>query len=161
MKTLIIYASKYGCTEKCTKLLRDRLNGEVEIVNIKVKSIPEMTSYDNIIVGGSIYMGRIQKEINQFCLKNIGVLEKKNLGFFICCMNENDMAEKQLTASFPEGLLKNAVAIGFFGGEFIFEKMNFLEKTIIKKISKTNKDSSKLLQENIDTYAQLMNNIKG
>ena len=76
-------------------------------------------------------------------------------------MNENDIAEKQLTSSFPEGLLKNAVATGFFGGEFIFKKMNFIEKTIIKKISKSDKDSSKVMQENIDTFAQIMNNIKG
>ena len=157
MKTLIIYASKYGCTEKCSNLLKDKLHGEVEIVDIKKESIPEITLFDNIIVGGSIYMGRIQKEISQFCLNNISMLEKKNLGFFICCMNENEIAEKQINTSFPEGLLKNAVATGCFGGEFTFKKMNFLEKFIIKKISKTNKDSSKLLQGNIDKFAQLIN----
>ena len=159
MKTLIIYASKYGCTEKCINLLKDKLHGEVEIVDIKKESIPEITLFDNIIVGGSIYIGRIQKEISQFCLNNISMLEKKNLGFFICCMNENEIAEKQINTSFPGVLLKNAVATGWFGGEFTFKKMNFLEKFIIKKISKTNKDSSKLLQQNINNFAQLMNNV--
>jgi menaquinone-dependent protoporphyrinogen oxidase len=159
MKTLIIYASKYGSAEKCSNLLRDKLNDEVEIVNIKKESIPEITLFDNIIVGGSIYMGRIQKEVKQFCLKNISVLKNKNLGFFICCMNENEGAEKQINTSFPEELLKNAVARGYFGGEFKFKKMNFLEGFIIKKISKTSEDSSKLLQENINEFAQLMNNI--
>ena len=157
MKTLIIYASKYGCTEKCINLLKDKLHGEVEIVDIKKESIPEITLFDNIIVGGSIYIGRIQKEISQFCLNNISMLEKKNLGFFICCMNENEIAEKQINTSFPGVLLKNAVATGWFGGEFTFKKMNFLEKLIIKKISKTNKDSSKVLQGNIDKFAQLIN----
>jgi len=159
MKTLIIYASKYGTTEKCGNLLRDKLHNEVEIVNIKKESIPEINTFDNIIVGGSIYMGKIQKEVYKFCLKNANVLKNKNLGFFICCMSENEAAGKQINSSFPEELLKDAVAIGCFGGEFKFKKMNFFERFIIKKISKTSEDSSKLLQESINEFAQLMNNV--
>jgi menaquinone-dependent protoporphyrinogen oxidase len=159
MKTLIIYASKYGATEKCSNLLKDKLHNEVEIVNIKKESIPEINMFDKIIIGGSIYMGKIQKEVNQFCLKNASVLKNKKLGFFICCMSENEVAEKQINNSFPEELLKNAVARGCFGGEFNFKKMNFIEGVIIKKISKTSEDSSKLLKENINEFAQLMNNV--
>ena len=35
MKTLIIYSTKYGCTEKRVKTLSERLTGEVELINIK------------------------------------------------------------------------------------------------------------------------------
>jgi menaquinone-dependent protoporphyrinogen oxidase len=159
MKTLIIYASKHGCTEKCSNLLKNRLNGEVKIVDIKKDSIPEITAFDNIIVGGSIYMGRIQKEINNFCLKNSNTLIKKKLGFFTCGMSENDIAEKQINTSFPEELLTNTVAKAYFGGEFIFKKMNFFERFIVKKISKVNKDISKISKENINKFAQLINNV--
>jgi len=159
MKTLIIYASKHGCTEKCSKLLMDKLNGEVKIVDIKKETIPDVTLFDNIIIGGSVYMGRIQKEVNQFCLKNISVLKKKKLGFFICCMGENDVAEKQINTSFPEELLTNAVAKEYFGGEFIFKKMNFFERFIVKKVSKTDKDKSTVSKESINRFAQLINNI--
>ena len=158
MKTVIIYASKHGCTEKCSNLLKDKLHGEVKIVDIKKESMPEIILFDNIIIGGSIYMGRIQKEVNAFCLKNISALKKKKLGFFICCMSENEIAEKQIHTSFPEELLTDAIATQYFGGEFIFKKMNVLERFIIKKISKTNKDTSTLSQENINKFAQLINN---
>lgn len=158
MKTLIIYASKHGCTEKCSNILKDKLNGEVKIVDIKKDSIPEITAFDNIIVGGSIYMGRIQKKINNFCLKNSTTLKNKKLGFFTCGMSENEIAEKQINTSFPEELLTNAIAKSYFGGEFIFEKMNFFESFIVKKISKTNKDISKISKENINKFAQLINN---
>jgi menaquinone-dependent protoporphyrinogen oxidase len=158
MKTLIIYASKHGCTEKCSNFLKDNLNGEVKIVNIKKDSLPEITAFDNIVVGGSIYMGRIQKEINNFCLKNINTLKNKKLGFFTCGMSENEIAEKQISSSFPEELLTNSVAKEYFGGEFIFRKMNFIERFIVKKISKTNKDISKISKENINKFAQLINN---
>ena len=159
MKTLIIYASKHGCTEKCSRLLMDKLNGEVKIVDIKKERVPELALFDNIIIGGSVYIGKIQKEVKQFCLKNISVLKKKKLGFFICCMSENDIAEKEIDTSFPEELLTNAVARGYFGGEFIFKKMNVFERFIIKKISKTDKDSSTISKENINKFAQLINNV--
>lgn len=158
MKTLIIYASKHGCTEKCSNLLKDKLNGEVKIVDIKKDSIPEITAFDNIIVGGSIYVGKIQKEIKNFCLKNSSTLVNKKLGFFTCGMSENEIAEKQISTSFPEELLTNAVAKAYFGGEFIFKKMNFFERFIIKKVSKTNKDTSKISKENINKFARLINN---
>lgn len=159
MKTLIIYASKHGCTEKCSKLLMDKLNGEVKIVNIKKESVPEITLFDNIIIGGSVYVGSIQKEVNEFCLKNVNALKGKKLGFFICCMRENDIAEAQINTSFPKELLANAVAKGYFGGEFIFEKMNFLERLIVKKVSKINKDTSSISKENINKFAHLINNV--
>ena len=159
MKTLIIYASKYGCTEKCSNLLKDKLIGEVKIVNMKKENVPDINLFDNIIIGGSIYMGKIQKRVNEFCIKNNSTLTNKKLGFFICCMSEKDIAEKQIKASFPEELLSKAIAIEHFGGEFIFEKMNFLERFIIKKISKTSNDKSTILEENINKFAQLINNI--
>ena len=159
MKTLIIYASKHGCTEKCSNLLKGKLNGEVKIVDIKKDNVPEIALFDKIIIGGSIYMGRIQKELNEFCLKNISTLKNKKLGFFICCMKENDIAETQISNSFPEELLINAITRGYFGGEFIFKKMNFLERLIVKKVSKINKDTSTLSKENIIKFAQSINNV--
>ncbi len=35
MNTLIVYASKYGCTEKCARLLADQLTGTVELHHLK------------------------------------------------------------------------------------------------------------------------------
>ena len=35
MKTLILFASKYGGSEKCANLLSEKLNGDVTVVNLK------------------------------------------------------------------------------------------------------------------------------
>lgn len=158
MKTLIIYATKYGCTENCSKLLKDKLIGEVTTVNIKNDTIPDITSFDNIIVGGSIYIGKIQKEIRNFCTENLNVLNKKNIGLFICAM-QKDNIETELNSAFPDELLSHAVVKESFGGEFIFKKMNFLERFIIKMIAKTENDISDISKENINKFAQLMNNL--
>lgn len=66
MKTLIVYGTKHGTTEKCSKFLKDKLSGEVVIINIKKENMPDITTFNNIIIGGSIYMGQIQKEVKIF-----------------------------------------------------------------------------------------------
>lgn len=156
MKALIVYGTKHGSAEKCSKLLKHKLAGEVIAVNIKNDNIPDITSFDNIIIGGSIYMGQIQKEIKSFCSKNFNILKGKRVGLFICGLNDKDIST-QLSNSFPEVLLTNAIAKEYFGGEIIFENMNFLERFIMKKVGKTDKDTSKLIEENINRFAKLIN----
>ncbi|EPY6471102.1 flavodoxin domain-containing protein [Clostridium sporogenes] len=156
MKTLIIYGTKHGTTEKCSKFLKEKLLGDIVTINIKKENVPDINSFDNIIIGGSIYMGQIQKEVKNFCIENINILKEKRVGVFICGFNEKDM-EVQLNNAFPKELLTNAVAKECFGGEFIFKNMNFFERFIMKKISKIDKDTSKISEENINKFAQLIN----
>jgi menaquinone-dependent protoporphyrinogen oxidase len=171
MKTIIIYASKHGSAEKCSELLKGKLHGEVTIVNIKKEATPDITSFDNIIVGGSIYMGKIQKTVSEFCLKNLNELKNKRIGLFICCMNIKE-AEMQLNNSFPKELVSIAATKECFGGEFNLKEMNFMEKAITKMVSKMlakndpslatkdiKKDVSMISEENINKFAEIMNNI--
>lgn len=156
MKTLIVYGTKHGTTEKCSKLLKDKLQGEVVVVNIKKDHVPDITSFDNIIIGGSIYAGQIRKEIKNFCFKNLNALKGKRVGFFICGMNDKDVSA-QLNNYFPEELLTTATAKEYFGGEVIFNNMNFFERFIMKKVAKTDKDISKISEGNINKFAELIN----
>lgn len=156
MKTLIIYASKHGSAETCSKLLKGKLTGEVNVVNIKKDTIPDLASFDKIIIGGSIYVGKIQKEISSFCSKNLNELKKKKLGLFICCMNK-ESEEMELNTAFPKELLDCAVSKEIFGGEFRLRDMNMLERFAVKVISKTDKEVSMLSEENISKLARLLN----
>lgn len=157
MNTLIVYSTKYGCTEKCAGILSERLEGKVDMCNLRENNVPNLTQYDKVIIGGSIYMGRIQKEVSEFCTANLAALIGKKTGFFICCMRDGEEAKAHIKDAFPQELLTNAVAAEYFGGEFIFKKMNFMERMIVKKVSKIDKDTSNISEENIDKFAQLMN----
>lgn len=168
MSTLIAYASKHGSSKKCAELLSKKLTGNIEIINLKEHGGVDLSDFDKIIIGGSIYAGRIQKEVNEFCLKNIDTLRKKKIGVFICCMNKNE-SEKQLNSAFPEEIIRLAATKECFGGEFNFKDMSFIERFITKMISKslskndpsniidTTKDISMLSEENIDKFAMAMN----
>ncbi len=83
MKTLIVYASKTGTTEKCAKEINRQLK-DSKIVNISYQN-EQIKNYDLIIIGSPIRMGRIDKKIKKFLLNNIEILKLKTVAYFICC----------------------------------------------------------------------------
>jgi len=156
MKTLIVYATRHGCTEKCALKLQNSFAGETQLLNLKKSAKINLNDFETIIIGGSIHAGQIQKKVKNFCQKNSDLLKTKKIGLFVCCMEEGEKAAKQLEEAFPTELLKHASAIGIFGGEFNFEKMNFLERAAIRKIAGINRSISKIKQEEIDKFLALM-----
>lgn len=157
MKTLITYCSSHGCTEKVAGQIRNFLGEDVILHNLKSKTQPLLNDFDRVIIGGSIHAGQIQKKIRDFCAQNSKVLLDKELGLFICCMEEGEKAEEEFRNVFPEELRKHAKATACLGGEFNFEKMNFLERMIIRKVAKVNHSVSNLNQKAIRQFSQEMN----
>lgn len=156
MKTLIIYNSKHGTTEKVAAMIADRLDeNEVYLINLKFKAKIDLELYDKIIIGGSIHMGQIQKVIKDLVNDHLQELLQKQLGLFICCMNE-DKAEEEFENAFPEELRKHAVATGIMGGELLFEKMNFLDKFIVRTVSGQKETVSKIKFSAIDKFTEAM-----
>ena len=155
MSTLIVYASKYGFTKTCAEILAKKLGENVDIYDLN-SNFPDLMKYDKVIVGGSIYAGKIRKPVMRFCTDNVNTLKGKKLGLFICGMAKEDDAQKQLESSFPQELLAVCAAKGFFGGECNYEKMNFLEKFIMKKITGSKQSQSKIAEDNITRFAGMM-----
>lgn len=158
MKTLIVYASKYGCTETCAKRLAEQMTGDTELLSLKEKKDAiEWDAYDTVIVGGSVYVGKIQKEVSEFCAKHLELLKQKRIGLFICGMQEDDVLQQELLQSFPEELVTIAIAKDHLGGAFDFEKMNLMERMIVKKVSKVTASVSNISEDSISTFAIAMN----
>ncbi|HKI88303.1 MAG TPA: flavodoxin domain-containing protein [Draconibacterium sp.] len=159
MKTLIAYATTHGCTEKASNELKKHLDGEVVLVNLKKVSQPDLAFFERVIIGGSIHAGQVQKRVKEFCKKNLMELQNKELGLFICCMEEGETAQKQLMGAYPEELLQEAKSTAFFGGEFDFEKMNFIQKLIVKKVAHIRTSTSKVDHEAIHNFSKRMDRI--
>lgn len=160
MKILIAYTTKHGCTEKCVKKLASQILNEALIVNLKAKPKLDISQFDVVLIGGSIQVGKIQKQVKSFCENNLSELKKKKIGLFVCCMSKEDEAIAYINELFPEDLVKTAVAKEYFGWEVNFERMNFIERFIMKKIAKTNKSVSHISEENISKFASTIKNIK-
>lgn len=157
MDTLIVYESKHGCTEKCANVLKGKLDGRVDVINLKNTPKIDFSKYEKVIIGGSIYIGKTQKEVLKFSSENLEDLKEKEIGLFICGMQSEEILEKELNENFPKELLEIAKAKEYFGGEFIFDKLGFMEKEIVKRVAKVNSDKSNILKENIAKFAEKMN----
>ena len=153
MKTLIVYATHHGCTKNAALSLKDRLEGDVEVVDIK-KGVPGIDGVSTVIVGGSIHAGKIQRAIKGFLKKHRKKLTEKRLGLFLCCMYEGEQAKTQFEQAYPKELRESAVATGLFGGEFDFEKMSGLERVIVKKVANVTESVSKVNENAIDEFAK-------
>jgi menaquinone-dependent protoporphyrinogen oxidase len=157
MSTIIIYASKHGSVEKCASLLKGELKGDVTICPVKEGlKIKNLDTYDTIIIGCSVHAGSIQGKIKKFVNKFQPVLLTKKIGLFLCTFTPPEKAEHYFNENFPQELVQSAKARGLFGGERIFEKMNFFESFIIKKIAKTDKSASFINEKNIKEFAKKM-----
>ena len=157
MSTLVVYVTTHGCTEKAAEMLEQLIRDDVRLVNLKKQKTGDISSFDTIILGGSIHAGRIQGKVKRFCLDHLEILKQKRLGLFLCCMEEGDTAEKQFTEAFPGELRTHAAVTGLFGGEFNFQKMNFLQRAIVKKVAHITESVSKIKEDQIRQFAAALN----
>lgn len=159
MKTLIIYASKTGTTEKCAKNLKIQLK-DATVMNIYTQN-EDMNKYDLIVIGSPIRIGMIDKKIKNFLTKNKENLKSKKTAYFICCgFNEN--WKTYYEQNIPKDLLDSAITYDTFGGEMDLQKQKGFDKLITKVVSK-NMDGSreiKILNENIDRFIKKLNKVE-
>lgn len=159
MKTAIIYASSHGSTGKVAHQIAEKLESEKnQIFDLKEESNIDLSEFDRVIIGGSIHAGQIQVRVKKFCNQNMITLLQKHLGLFICGMNEPEF-EIEFNNAFPELLRKHATSSKVIGGEFLFEKMNFFQRVIVRKISGINQSVSRIKEDKIEEMVKEMNNI--
>ena len=150
MKTLIAYSTTLGCTEQCASKLKEDLGEGVEMVRISRRRKYNFQDYSNIIIGGSIHEGMIQRSVFKFCENNLEVLLQKQVGLFVCCMDPDVNEQKVIDQAFPEELVKHALASGFFGGELNIKKMNLLQKIMTRKAARLKKEPDIDFQKILD-----------
>lgn len=136
MNIAIIFMSKHGTTEKIAEIVKEKLGSKTStIFNLKSTDSIELENFDTIIIGGSIHAGSMQSKLKKFMNNNISTLLEKKIALYLVCMDKTEKRQTQFDNAFPPELRDISIVNGFMGGEFNFDKMNFIEKAIIKKVS--------------------------
>ncbi len=154
MKTLIVYATKYGSTEKCAKYLQKQLPGEAVLYCVQKKDpIPELESFDAVVLGGAIYVGRLQKPMRQFITQNTDALLKQKLGLFFVGATPDEKAA-DIWKNFPGPLLRHASVKETFGGEVQTDRLTFFDRKIMSFVQKNGEfHMPEILYSNIEKFA--------
>ena len=153
MSAIVIYSTKHGAAARCAELLREKASGEVTVAN--VKDDPDFSDMDTVILGASVYVGKIQPEMTELCTKNRETLLKKKIGLFISSGDHTERGREYLKL-FGEHIYAHASARELFGDEIHWETMNFMEKLAMRIIKKARGSSSSLEMGNIDSFAEKM-----
>lgn len=118
-KTLIAYATRGGTTEEYAKaissVLTDEFKMQADLVNLKKSRNPDLTQYQNIIVGAGIKMFKMHKEGAEFLeKKNFG---GKNVGIFLSSLVPRDEAiKKYVDVILQKNTTLKPIAVEVFGG---------------------------------------------
>ena len=107
MKTLILFASRYGATEEIAYMLKSAVGGDVTVRN----------------------MFKLDKHIRHFLRRNEKTLMGKRLGVYLCCYTTPG-TEGYLEHFFSPELLAHAAAKDILGGKMQYEKMSYAYKQL-------------------------------
>jgi len=120
-----------------------------------IEPATKLEEYDNIILGGSIYISKIQKKLSTFILSNLTLLLKKRIGLFICAGEKDEaLVGKELIFAFPPTLYDHAIVKEVFGFELDMNKLNFFEKFIMSKVKGVKTSIHELSEAKIDAFAK-------
>ena len=157
--TIIVYASRHGTTAEYAKELMNLLDGNVDLCSLdeRGKSMPDMSFYDTIVIGGSIHYGKNSKLIVSFVKNNIDLLKTRRLGLFVTSYYDGERALQQLNNAYPKELLEKAVVVDYFDGELLYQKLNFFEKIVAKVVLKAEEMDSIIEKSKVIEFAKKLN----
>jgi len=122
-KTLIAYVTKSGVTgenaEIISHVLEEHYGFEVNLVNLKKNSKPDLSQYVNIIIGSGIRMGMWYGKANRFLKK---IFDNQKVAIFLSSgmAGVPESYEEAISKFINKKLAKNPqvnpVAIAAFGG---------------------------------------------
>ena len=154
-KTLVVYASKHGAAREAARRIAAKIEGAVTH-DLAQGGLPALAGFDRVILGSSVYAGRIRKEAKDFLTQNTDVLYGKQLGLFLCGMDTN-CAQNYFDANFSLDILQAAKAASFVGGIYDPKKAGFFERFIYKVAAKQSDYADTLDDGKIHQFAEAMN----
>ena len=87
MKTLILYGSRKGCTRKCAAMVKQQAGGG-DVVDVQKAHAIDLRGYDRVVLGSSVWAGKVHPKARQFVEKNLPTLLTRRLALFICSGDE-------------------------------------------------------------------------
>ena len=140
-KVLVAYATKYGATAEIAKKIGDVLNqAEMQVDVLPADNVSDLSTYEAVILGSAVYIGKWRKEAVKFIKKNEKLLAGKMVWLFSSGpTGEGDPVELLKNWRFPGSLQPIADRIKprdivVFHGALDNKKLSTAEKWIIKNV---------------------------
>ncbi|NUN05780.1 MAG: hypothetical protein HUU57_08460 [Bdellovibrio sp.] len=142
-RVLVIYASRYGQTEKISNYAAERLRHlghTVDVWNILENEFSRrhVRDYDGVVMGSGIYANRFPRPLLRIAREQQRDLTKKQTAFFSVCMGvveENEQTQRDLrdiSLNFFTMAEWRPMQWGIFAGSIAYSKYNILLKYFMR-----------------------------
>lgn len=139
-KILVVYASKYGSTGGVADAIGKELCSKGAAVDVLLtKNAVNLRSYQGVVVGSAIYMGRWLPDVVDFLKSNCEVLSQMPVAYFLVCMTMCKPTEenRRKALAYLDPVLQTVpqikpVAIGTFAGALDYSNLSWLNTKILK-----------------------------
>lgn len=131
MKTLVAYGTKKGSTREVAEKVAETLREQGLDIDLRPASeVKDLGSYAAVVLGGSIYMGRLHPDIKALLKRHRGELAKLPVAVFGMgpkSMEPNEVADarKQVEANLQKVPEVDPVSVAIFGGVVDPAKLHF------------------------------------
>jgi menaquinone-dependent protoporphyrinogen oxidase len=131
MKTLVAYGTKKGSTREVAETVAETLREQGLDVDLRPASeVKDLGSYAAVVLGGSIYMGRLHPDIKALLKRHHGELERLPVAVFGMgpkTMEAKDEADarKQVEMNLKKVPELHPVSVAIFGGVIDPSKLHF------------------------------------
>ncbi len=139
MTILVAYATKYGTTAARAASIAEAIGARQASLAVTLADLgrgkrPDPAGYDAVLIGSSIYGGRIMRRVTAFCELNEEALLARPVGLFTCCLARGRHALDQMEDSFPDSLWRAAVCRGLPGGALHPAGLTLLDRILVRSV---------------------------
>lgn len=133
MKTLIVYATRYGAVRECAERIAGELSHGADLIELGRSIRLSVSEYSTVVVGGSFYAGAIQPAVRNFCASSRTDLLSSNVVLFACGLAVGEELRRQLEAAFPSWLRSHALLYSFLGARIRPASLGLLDRFFYKR----------------------------
>jgi len=137
MKTLVVYATKSGCTEGVAKRVGEQLakrGATVEVVD--AEHAPSAAGYDAVVVGSGVRVGQWHASAKKWAEANAAALQSVPVAFYTCGLVITGESKADEVRAYTDPLIETTgitpVGLGLFAGWNEPKAFGFAERTVLK-----------------------------
>ena len=145
LRVLIAYGTTEGQTGRIAEYLAKviRSHGHEAVpVDVERASAPRPDGYDAVIVGGSIHMGRHERNVVHYVRRNRAALERLPSAFFsvsLAAHDNTDEAHKEVEGYVQKFIRQTGwrpLIVELFAGALLYTQYGFFTRWIMRKIAR-------------------------
>jgi menaquinone-dependent protoporphyrinogen oxidase len=144
MKLLVVYATTEGHTRNIAEFMAQIATAQNHIVDVCDSAMPirlAKTSYDAVILGGSVHQGQHQMNLRNFVFENVATLNEVPCAFFSVSLSAaiNEAMYQHEAQSYVSSFLEDVgwqpLERACFAGALKYSEYDYFKRMVLKMLA--------------------------